>query len=141
MTLNYGSLYVEQSTANEILLAVENWALYVTYQSNISDLPAENFVNINLEKIRRVLVAKNMYFKTQADAEALLAKMDDLNKVGSMNIRILTVSGSYFNFLATKTTFPCFCTDIAPMTKVAYGAGTVYKVGQVKWRQISAVAT
>lgn len=141
MTLNYGSIYVEQSTANEILLAIENWALYVTYQPNISDLPSENFVSINLGKVRRILTAKNMYFKTQADAEALLAKMDLLNTAGGMNIRILTVTGSYFAFNTAKTTFPAFCTDIAPMTKVAFGAGTVYKVSQIKWRQNAPLTT
>ena len=141
MTLNYGSILVEQSTANSILLAIENWALYVTYQPNISDLPAENFVSINLGKVRRILVAKNMYFKTQADAEALLAKMDLLNDTGSMDIRINTVAASYFAFNTAKTTFPSFCTDITPITKLAFGAGTVYKVAQLKWRQNAPLTT
>ena len=105
------------------------------------DLPAGEYFYIDMGTVARFVICRDMYFKTKADAELFLDRMDTLNANG-MTLEIQTnsaaVPGSLLNFISGKTAMEVACLQITPFTKVAYGDGTVYKVGMCKFRQIDA---
>lgn len=136
-------MYIERGTGNEIRLAVKNWDILIHYKPITEDLPEGDYFHVDMGTVVRLIVIKNMYFKTDTDAELFLDRMHTLNPTGmTLEIRKTSAAmpGSLFNFLSGKVEMEVACLDIAPLTKVAYGDGIVYKCGMCRFKQIKAFA-
>lgn len=144
MALDKGYVYIERTETNEIQLQPDKWQLFVKYMPIIEDIPDENYVSITLKIVSRIIVLRNIYFRTKVDVETFLDRMDTFNAAGGMTIEVRTTSaaipGSFLNFKSGKTAIEMLCLDISPLEKIAYGDGTVYKVGMLKFRQSAAFA-
>lgn len=139
MALDKGYFYIERGEANAMQLQMKKWQIFVKYEPFIEDIPDEEYVSISLKIVNRMIVLRDIFFKTKSDAETFLDKINTLNGAGGMTCELRTSSsaipGSFFNFISGKTAIEMFCLDITPMEKVAYGDEQVYKIAILKFRQ------
>ena len=139
MALDKGYFYIERGEGTEIQLQMEKWQLMIRYEPIIEDLPDEGYISITLKIVNRMIVLRNIYFRTKADAELFLDRINTLNAAGGMTCELRVSSdalpGSLFNFKSGKTAIEMFCLDISPLEKIAYGDGQIYRVGILKFRQ------
>lgn len=144
IALTYGYIYIERGTGNEIQLAVKLWNIGIHYKPITEPLSEGDYFHTHMMKVVRYVACRNIYFKTKSDAELFLDRMHTLNAAGGMTLEVRTNSGvmpgSLLNFISGKTAIEVTCLDINPLSKVAYGDGTVYKVNMCKFQQIAKFA-
>ena len=135
MTLNYGSIYCN---TQDFRLAPKK----VHHSPEPLDANIHHYVNdtqygYSLDKWKRVIELEEVYAKTKADAELIIAKLDALHKAGVAWKIEWDATGSAGMFKLDGTTASMLVLQIKKPTvsQKGNGASTVFVIEGLKFEQ------
>lgn len=145
MTLDYGWVYIERGTADEMRLACASpWKIDIVEQNvkeNIMHVVGDTHISISgIEEVVRTITLNDVIFKTRTDFETCIQKLRKLNNAGTMTLELAySDTPDFIKFHATASTqydtMEVKFLRATGLQKIARGAGTVYKCAKMMFEQ------
>lgn len=138
MTLNYGWCEVN----SDFNLAFEDSDLSIKYENTITPLPGDTVLGFSFGVTRRIFTITNVRFKTQADGELMLSKLQTLEEAGvpfklEWQVHSSGGAGDFFAFDGTTRSMQVLVEQIKKLNKPAKGDQTIYKSQQIIFKEAS----
>ena len=138
MTLNYGRCEVN----SDFNLAFEDSDLSIKYENIITPLPGDTVLGFSFGVTRRLFTIMNVRFKTQADGELMLTKLQTLEEAGlpfklEWQVHSSGGAGDFFAFDGTTRSMQVLVEQIKKLNKPAKGDQTIYKSQQIVFKEAS----
>lgn len=138
MTLNYGWCKVN----SDFNMAFEDSDFSIKYENIINPFALDTNIGFTLAVTKRTFTIVMVRFKTQADAESMLSKIQALqNALTPFKIEWQIASGGaagdFFAFDGTTRSMLVLCDNIKRLDKPAKGDQTIYKVQQIVFKEAS----
>ena len=138
MVLNYGWAEVN----SDFNLAFEDSDLSVKFENEITPLPVDTTIGFSFRVTKRIFTIVMVRFKTQADAELMLSKLQTLQEAGlpfklEWQVHSTGGAGDFFAFDGTTRSMLVLVDQIKRLDKPAKGDQTIYKVQQIVFKEAS----
>lgn len=138
MTLNYGRCEVN----SDFNLAFEDSDLSIKYENIITPLPGDTVLGFSFAVTKRMFTIMNVRFKTQADGELMLSKLQTLEEAGlpfklEWQVHSTGGAGDFFAFDGTTRSMQVLVEQIKKLNKPAKGDQTIYKSQQIIFKEAS----
>lgn len=138
MTLDYGWCEVN----SDFNLAFEDSDLSVAYENTITPLPGNTVIGFSFGVTKRMFTIINVRFKTQADSELMLSKLQTLQDAGlpfklQWQVHSTGGAGDFYAFDGTTRSMQVLVDKIKRLDKPAKGDQTIYKCQQIVFKEAS----
>jgi hypothetical protein len=133
MTTNYGWLELDANANKRI--AFEDSKLDVNYVNEVINLPSDTVIGFAFGETARFFKVINCRFKTQADAESMLADIQTLQNTGTpfqleWQVNSGGAAGDYFAFDGTTRSMKVLCVRARGISK-APGDEVIYFIDEI----------
>lgn len=139
MTTNYGWCRLNNSSTTK--MAFEDSQFTIQYENKITKLPLDTVFGFTFAVTGRVFKIINVRFKTQADAESMLAAIQTLQEAGTpfkceWQVNSGGAAGDFFAFDGTTRSMMVLCEKLGNISK-APGDETIYFINDVTFKEAS----
>jgi hypothetical protein len=138
--INDGWLYLTDGS-DIMKLACEQITIDEDREPDITHYTGGGHYGYDLGSRWIIIKVKNIVFKTKANRETAVEKLDSWQAAGTITLKIQASSSeAYEKIDGSNTTLPVLHYGPKKQEKIAKGDGTVYVIGQIKFEQAGAAS-